>query len=213
LKQFFDGFDTEVENFREHLWQYNRAFAFTSLGVNEDHSVNQSSIGPPIFRIQGELHHRVGLLLPSAGQPPIYAQLYVHEPRDSLLLRVHNNTNLRHDTTAKIQQVPLSHHQYAPIYKHTFQIVAQYTDIEDATIRLRVVRGADHRTHNLPTADEVAVVLPGDNSDSQYCDIVIQMRQDPLLRISEDLPAYTPLQYVLLFPYGDNSWPSDLYEC
>jgi hypothetical protein len=38
------------------------------------------------------------------------------------------------------------------------------------------------------------------------------MREGPRLRISEDHPAYAPLQYVLLFPYGENGWHSDLYE-
>jgi len=40
--------------FHEDIWKYNRALAFTSLGVNEDHTVNRGR-GPPVFRISGEL--------------------------------------------------------------------------------------------------------------------------------------------------------------
>ncbi|KAF8964922.1 hypothetical protein BDZ97DRAFT_1622190, partial [Flammula alnicola] len=52
LKALFDGQDEQAKEFRENIWKYNRAFAFTSLKVKEDYSVNQGR-GPPVFRIQG----------------------------------------------------------------------------------------------------------------------------------------------------------------
>lgn len=73
LLALFTGTDPQSKNFRDHIWEYNRALAFTSLGATEDHSVNIGR-GPPIFRIQGELCHRSGSLLPPPGRPPTYAQ-------------------------------------------------------------------------------------------------------------------------------------------
>ena len=64
LRRFYDGSDIQSREFKENMWRYNRAFAFTSFGVTEDHSVNSEQRGPPVFRIQGELFHRMGSLLP-----------------------------------------------------------------------------------------------------------------------------------------------------
>jgi len=47
--------------FHEDMWKYNRALAFTSLGVKEDHTVNRGC-EPPVFHISGELHHRSDII-------------------------------------------------------------------------------------------------------------------------------------------------------
>ena len=44
----------ESKSFQEDIWKYNCAFAFTSLGVTEDHSINCGH-GQPVFWICGEL--------------------------------------------------------------------------------------------------------------------------------------------------------------
>src|SRR5271168_4469958 len=64
LKILLEGNDRQGRDFRENLWKYNRAFAFTSLQVTEDQLINERCCGPPVFRIQGELHHRGGPPLP-----------------------------------------------------------------------------------------------------------------------------------------------------
>jgi hypothetical protein len=70
LKVLLEEDDHVGREFRENIWRYNRALAFTSLRVNEDHSVNDHHRGPPIFRIQGELYHRLGPLTPAADHQP-----------------------------------------------------------------------------------------------------------------------------------------------
>ena len=62
----------------------------TSLGVKEDHSINQGN-GPPVFRIQGELAHWSGTLLPEPGHSPVYAQLYIYDPSTAVGYRMANN--------------------------------------------------------------------------------------------------------------------------
>ena len=63
LQQLLVSDSPDAVKFRDEIWKYNRAFAFTSLGVEEDHSVNRGR-GPPVFCISGELHHRSGALAP-----------------------------------------------------------------------------------------------------------------------------------------------------
>jgi len=53
------------------MWQYNTAFAMTSVGVKIDNSVTRQS-DPYYFKIQRELHHLTGAFLPHGDQAPIY---------------------------------------------------------------------------------------------------------------------------------------------
>ena len=210
LCQLLESNDAQAIDFRTRIWQYNRTFAFTSLGVSEDHLINNGR-GPPVFRVHGELRHYSGSLLPTAEHHPRYAQLYIYDPCDSLQYRQHNNSDLRIDTLTSLQNLILNNHQYAPLYKFVYCILQDYSSDEEASIRLRVAPGSNRRTHNLPVADKVAVILPGDISAAEHRDIVLHLRNGPLHRISEDHPAYMPLQYPLLFPYGENGWYSDLH--
>jgi hypothetical protein len=73
----------------------------------------------------------------------------------------------------------------------------------DCTLLLEVIQ----RRYNLPTAEEVAIILPGDEAQpADHCDIIIQTRAGPLKRIMETNPAYQALYYILLFPRGDHGW-------
>ncbi|KAF6749174.1 hypothetical protein DFP72DRAFT_1143182, partial [Ephemerocybe angulata] len=76
LKDLFTSDHDDAKEFRENVWKYNRAFAFTSMYAEEDQSVNRGR-GPPVFRILGELYHRGGSLEPERGQRATHAQLYV----------------------------------------------------------------------------------------------------------------------------------------
>jgi hypothetical protein len=54
-------------SFREQIRKYNLAMAFASLGVNINHRVTGAAGGPYSFRIHGQLHHRIGALLPEVS--------------------------------------------------------------------------------------------------------------------------------------------------
>lgn len=77
-------------------------------------------------------------------------------------------------------------------------------------LRLVVEQGADRRRENLPTSDEVALIIPDEYGDRCFRDICLAYRSGPeaqdgdrLHRISQTHAAYMPLHYVLLFPSGD----------
>jgi hypothetical protein len=124
LKKLFTESNAQAKEFRKNIAQYNTALSFTSLGVTEDHSINNGG-GPPIFRIRGELCHLAGALLPAEGHRPTYAQLYIYEPQAALDHRMENNTNLRRDTMEVLQQVITEYHQYAPLFLHSHEILAR----------------------------------------------------------------------------------------
>jgi hypothetical protein len=209
LKDLIESGDAQGKDFRDNIWKYNRTFAFTSLQVTEDHSVNEHRRGPPVFRIQGELHHRGGPLSPAPDRPPTYAQLYFYDPQAALEHRCQQNVGLNRDTLRILQDILLEHNKYTSIYRHAHEILKHYDPNDDISIRLRVTPGHDRRRYNLPSADEVAVILPGlEGDDTQVSrrDIILQNRTGSLQIINDLHPAYVPLYYVLLFPYGENGW-------
>ncbi|KAL8539318.1 hypothetical protein ACS0TY_001078 [Phlomoides rotata] len=74
-------------------------------------------------------------------------------------------------------------------------------------MRLIEKRTGDGRTHNLPTTSEVVALIPGDiDKNMEKRDVVLQLRDEFLQRISELHPCYVPLQYPLLFPYGEDGY-------
>ena len=220
LYNLFTGETPQAKEFRSNIVQYNAALAFTSLGVKVDTSI--VGRGPPVFRIHGELRHLSGSLLPEEGQAPSYSQLYIYDPDVAYQHRISHNDNLSLNTMQTLQRVMWDYNAYTPIYQHAYEVLQTY-DAPDYTVKLCVAPGNDPRRYNLPTANEVGVILPGEDTfQGDHCDIVIHLRSEhyhnphddenhlQLQRISEGHPAYRPLHYVLLFPFGEPGWHYDL---
>jgi hypothetical protein len=70
-----------------NIRQYNCLFVFTSMGANIDNSVNDGR-GPPVFKINGHVHHRIGSLLPTDGTSPKYIQLYIYDTANEVKNRM-----------------------------------------------------------------------------------------------------------------------------
>ncbi|OBZ77629.1 hypothetical protein A0H81_02893 [Grifola frondosa] len=137
IRELLTSDGPEAINFHTHIHQYNAALAFTSLGVQINERINNGR-GSYIFHIHGELCHLVGLLLPAREQPPAYAQLYIYDPDEALHHRISTNSNLDHSTMEHLQTV------LTAIYKHAYEVLAD----------------EDCRQYNLPTTEEIAVIMP-----------------------------------------------------
>ena len=200
----------EGREFRRNIVQYNAAFAFTSLGVDIDHSI--VGRGPPIFRIHGELTHLSGSLLPEDGHRASYAQLYVYDPQAAYQCRVSRNENLSLATLHNLQDVMRIYNKYSDIYQHAYEVLQRY-DSPDCHVKLCMLPGRDPRRFNMPTADEIAVILPGDNSTrGDYRDILLYLRPQSrqtvnhenhlrLRRINEGHSAYMIRTFTLCPPF------------
>jgi hypothetical protein len=104
-------------------------------------------------------------------------------------------------------------HPYAPLYKQAYQVMRQKAPEEqtDVHARMHFRQGTDGRRYNIPTADEIAVIIPGDGSEevSDKRDI-LRLQGGELKRISQLSHAYSTLHYVLLFPSGEEGWHLDI---
>ena len=151
-----------------------------------------------------------GALLPHGGQTPMYAQIYILDTAEQLNVRRANNHNLDPIVMDNLQTMLLDNYPYIGYYHHAYELIREkpVEEQEEITIRLHMNLQQDQRTHNLPTAKEIAVIIPEDGVhyalDNR--DVVLQARGEQLEWISQNSPLYSALHYVLLFPKGENGW-------
>jgi hypothetical protein len=61
--------------------------------------------------------------------------------------------------------------------------------------------------YNLPSNGEIAAIVVGDYTAGEYTyDVLVHDRECGLKRVSCLHPVYMPLQYPLLFPYGEHGF-------
>jgi len=111
----------------------------TSVGVKIDNSVTRQS-SPYCFKIQGELYHLTGALLPYGDHPPAYAQIYILYTVEQLNVRKLNNRNLDPVVMDNLQTMLLNSHLYIGYYCHTYKLIEKkpVEEQEEIIIRLYV---------------------------------------------------------------------------
>ena len=80
----------------------------------------------------------------------------------------------------------------------------------DVQARLTYQPHTDRQQYNIPTGNEIAIILPRENITADHRDIILQLKGGSLKRIHEGNHAYIPLHYVLLFPRGKLDWHKDI---
>lgn len=170
-------------------------------------------MGVYTFRIKGQMHHLIGSLLPAPDDLPAFAQVFMHGGGDEAEseLRIEQcGTPLNPEIVQQFMQFMYEKNPYARAFMMAEEVI--HTQ-EPRTLRLTTVTvepGAeplDPRRYNLPTVEEVAVVIEGDGEvGAKQRDIILRRTGGQLQRISELHSAYLALRYPLLFPYGSQQW-------
>ncbi|XP_019183823.1 PREDICTED: uncharacterized protein LOC109178738 [Ipomoea nil] len=186
------------------------------MGGKIDRTINNGT-SPPIFRINGQNFHRIGSLVPSVGIQPKFAQLYIHDTENEIenrfnSLRAQNNGSTLHVEVVHDIKQTLDEHN---VLVKSFRMAKSFIESNPQTqIRMRLIgkRTKDARTYALPTTSEVAALIVGDIDPYMgQRDIIVESRSGVLKRISELNPAYLPLQYPILFPYGEDGFGEDIH--
>jgi hypothetical protein len=200
-------------DFMKNIRAYNNVFAFTSIGsscskeLGLDRSLANSRDGVYTFRVQGAICHRIGSLLPPDGMEPKFAQLYVFDTDMEAQLR--KRTGIFDDLDpVMIQGLQHVLYELNP-YVHQFKTAGEYAQrSENVSLAIRQTVDVDLRTHNRPTASEVAAVLINAEEGSER-DLILHLRRGGLTKLRETWASYDPLQYPLLFPRGELGWSLD----
>ncbi|KAF9508724.1 hypothetical protein BS47DRAFT_1278904, partial [Hydnum rufescens UP504] len=164
--------------------------------------------GPYAFRIHGQLSHLHGALLPEAGHDISYAQMYIHNTQEALAHAhqqwVAHNQGTTPEIMLELQDMMHANNPYIPMYRTAHEILLALPVAQcNVECCIHLDESADQHHYNLPQADQIAAILPGDGENATHGqDIVLHLQQgeNGLQHIYEDSPTYTPLLYVLLFP-------------
>ena len=166
----------------------------------------------PSFRIQGQVYHRIGSVVPSIGASPKFSQIYFIDNQESeVATRCQIVSGLRPDIVSNISQLLHNDNHYVKLFK----VAKEIFDQQDVPSTIRVVinetkrpTGEHPRRYNSSLCDEVGVLMPNENASNR--DIVLHYRDGGLQHISELHRGYDPLQYPLIFSYGTDGWHINL---
>ena len=166
----------------------------------------------PSFRIQGQVYHLIGSIVPTQGESHKFAQIYFIGDEDTeVATRSAIVDGLKPDIIRGISRLLHEDNRYVEMFKLAKEIFEE----EDTPTNVKIVinetkrpSGEHSRRYNRPLSDDVAVLMPNDATSNR--DIVLHYRDGGLRRISELHRGYDPLQYPLLFPYGTDGWRVNL---
>nr|KAJ0185550.1 hypothetical protein LSAT_V11C900505300 [Lactuca sativa] len=215
-ERMFRGTDSKIKTSMKNIRRYNSMFSFTSMGGKIDSSINRGN-APYIFRLGGQNYHSIGSLLPPSGSQPKFSQLYIYDTDNENSNRQicfggekHQSTSIDNDIVENLKVMLDSNNVLVGSYRMVRDTFKKYPHV-DMNLRIISRRDPDGRTYNLLTASEVVALIIGDifySIDNK--DIIVETRLGFLQRISELHPSYLPLQYPLLFPYGDDGYSVDI---
>jgi Helitron helicase-like domain at N-terminus len=219
---------TEANRFRLNIRAINQSFAFVSVGVHNDDTVTRRT-GPTCFRIRGELHHKLGSLLPSEPtvdpetgierpSKNVFLQIYIHDGDTDeavSLRRSYSNLpqNISDTLTRQLQTMLHEYNPYVAVFQQAHEIIASKPAHErlDVSAALTMQESNDPHRYNIPTVREVAAIIPdGFGQEGGTKDLIVRYKDSALRRISDCSPLYQPLYYVLLFPHGESGWHPEI---
>ncbi|XP_035840209.1 uncharacterized protein LOC110909633 [Helianthus annuus] len=211
LRSLLDCNDPETVRFREHIRVYNSMFCFTSFGAKIDHAIN-SGRSLYTFRINGQNYHRIGAMLPVEGEQPRYAQLYFYDTQNEVKNRIaalfgqtdcHNTCD--EAIVASLIRMLDNHSSLANAFRMARDWCTQ-NESNDCQLRL-LGQVINNPQYNRPNVSEVAVLITNDfGENTEPRDVIVSTKNGVLQRISELHQLYMPLQYPLLFPYGETGF-------
>jgi len=122
--------DPECKAFRSNIRAYNSVLAFTSVGVSIDRALANGQFGVFTYRIQGELKHQIGSLLPADGAAPKFAQMYIHDTEHELQNRLTVFQNLNQTTLLELQNMMHEYNPYVRVFRQAIGVLRQNPSTE-----------------------------------------------------------------------------------
>jgi PIF1-like helicase/Helitron helicase-like domain at N-terminus len=201
LESLMSGIAPESKHFLDNIRKYNSCFQMTSFGTSKE--VVDSGF-MPTFRVQGQVHHRLGSLLPPSNEEHKFLQIYfMGDDRKEVQQRCKNMPGVRENIVKKLQQMVHEHNPYVQFFKTALQRMP--SDQFKVVIRADKKPAGEHaRRFNEPVTNEVAAVIAGNEFDKR--DIVLEKQNGQLQRVSETHRSYDALQYPLIFCEGEDGY-------
>ncbi|XP_076915538.1 uncharacterized protein LOC143574924 [Bidens hawaiensis] len=160
------------------------------MGGKIDHSIKKGN-APYTFRLSGENYHCLGSLLPLQVRKPQFSQLYIYDTENE----VSNRQGVFGDNNSMDDELEM----------HIINYLKTMLDSNNHLVQ--AYRMHDARQYKLPSSSEFAAFIVGDIGDAvDNRDIIVTNQSGSLKPISELHPSYTPLQYPLFHPFGEDGY-------
>ena len=172
----------------------------------------------PNVRYQGRLYHSLGPLVPDPNEQKKCAQFFIHDGSITAEQEAQQRMNSS-DTTKQLdksilmelQQMLHRDNRFVKDFKFIGNLPDK--DVKDVQFVLRKdkpPKGHHRGRYNLPTCDEVALI--NINEALKFGDVKVFKKGGGIQYISEHNPEFDPLHFVLIYPYGQSGWTSDLKQ-
>ena len=217
LYKLYYGTDSRSKNFRKHILAFNNAFTMTSSGITR---VQPPGRGPPVYKIQGVPHHKIGSLRAptTRNYTAQYIQLYLIDTTQALTRRAGGTEYLKSTegkaTLRQIQNCLNETNQLVKEYKMAIerQDNQQHKELalifKEDTPKNKQKQGHHPGIWNLPTGQGVCgLIVDMDETDvtNSYRDIVLHCKENNTIKqIYETHELYDILHYIMLFPRGQS---------
>lgn len=200
LLNFF-GPDPLSRHFLQEIRKYNSCFQMTSFGATKIATMGGYM---PTFKVQGQIYHKIGSLLPVPDQDTKFLQIYFMGNEDEEInQRCAAIPGARRAIVADIQRMLHQENQLVRVFKMALDQMP--ADDYRVVIRADKTPSNEHeRRFNAPTINEVAIVMVGQEFERR--NIIIERRNTTLKRIAETHRSYDALQYPLLFCRGKDGY-------
>ena len=157
------------------------------------------------LQIQGQIHHRIGSLLPLEDARHKFLQIYfMGNMEEQLDRRQEINTAVKRATLHDLQHLLHEHHALVRLFMTALERMPN----DDYKVVIRADKrptGTHERTFNAPTIDEVAILIVGENLERR--DIALARRDTgQIQQICETHRSYDTLQYPLMFWQGEDGY-------
>ena len=167
LRHLYEGVDSNGKHFLANIRKYNSAFQMTSFGCNE---VSMAGFNPS-FRIQGQVYHLIGSMVPTQGESPKFAQIYFIDNEESeIATRSAIVNGLKPDIIRGINQLLHQTNHYVELFKVAKEIFEQEDTPTDVRIVINEAKrpsGEHSRRYNRPLSDEIGVLMPNDATNNR----------------------------------------------
>jgi hypothetical protein len=192
-------------------------FAITSMGARVNESINDGR-GPYVFKISGQVWHRIGTLIPVGDRCPEYAQLYIYDTANEIANRI-NVVSSQNEPfcpneaiVASLMQMFNIHNPIVKLFRTASERLISSGDSSDRfSIKLYGNPDTHGDMYSAPLASEVVGLLVGDIGTTDVDrDLITEDHASNLQQISEDHCKFMAMQYPLLFPYGEDGFHDDL---
>ncbi|GAA0170490.1 hypothetical protein LIER_24735 [Lithospermum erythrorhizon] len=174
------------------------------LAVNLDKELASNRKGVYTFQVQGQVYQVLPRLVPYNDKPS-YFQLYFHDTDNEVQnrMKIMEQGSLSEALVKNIMKI-LEGNPYVKFFKS----LQDMSSIHYVQLHISKDVNLDQRLYNCPTSDQVAAIwVEGYNLNVPIeRDIIIHSHSGYNHKLKHYYGCYDPLQYPLLFPFGEAGW-------